>query len=180
MTLDQWLAHDGPGELVGGHLVEEKAATRPRIAVADWFAARLRDWASPRGGAVFGPGHKLAISATMGRKPEVVVYMPPHTPGETSTNTAPTPTLIVEVSSADPVERRRVYMTAMRDYAGLGVHWYWTIDPSERLFESWQLDAEGHYTLFLVATEGAMSSTGPEGLTLDLDALWAALASLEP
>ncbi len=175
MNLDEWLAYDGPGEFVEGILVEEKASTPREDAIAAWFFATLRDWAIPRGGVVHGRGHKLVVSSTTGRTPDVCVYLPSDPSRDEG---APSiPTLILEVVSASPVDRRRGRFMALMEYAHLGVPWYWILDSSEQLFESLELGSEGRYGIALQAIDELFPAPGLEGLSLDLAALWTAVAS---
>ncbi len=64
-----------------------------------------------------------------------------------------TPDIIVEVLSADSVERDRV--EKFNAYFGLGVPWYWIGDPMSGLLEEYHRSAEGY----------VRSSSG----TLDMD-----------
>jgi Uma2 family endonuclease len=178
MTLEEWLAFDGPGELCDGVLVEEKTSTTLEDAVTAWFLTVLRAWAVPRGGVVCGRGHKLVVSTATGRKPDVCVYMPNSPPAEAG---APmTPTLVLEVVSANPADQRRARLAAWREYGVLGVPWYWVMDAPQRVFTDLKLESDGRYALFMAAMDGTMPEVGPEGLGLDLDALWAAVAPAGP
>lgn len=168
MTIEEWVTWQGPGEVVDGILVEERASRpSPNGKIVNWLVDRLRDWALPRGGVVHGPGHKLVTSPKTGRKPDICVYMPSST----------IPLLVVEVPSPDLVDQYRARVSMMTEHAALGVPWYWILSPSERLFESFSRDAKGRYMLFLCAEDGAedgdAAEAGIEGLRVDLDALWA-------
>lgn len=176
MTIEAWLAFDSPGELCEGVLVEEKTSTALEDAVAAWFLTVLRAWALPRGGVVCGRGHKLAVSAVSGRKPDVCVYMPNDPSAETGAPS--TPTLVLEVVSANPADQRRARLTTSREYGALGVRWYWLVDALNRTLEVLELGSGGRYIVFLAAIDGTMSQVGPEGLAIDLDALWAAVAPM--
>ncbi|WP_437916666.1 Uma2 family endonuclease [Sorangium sp. So ce302] len=176
MTIEAWLAFDGPGELCEGVLVEEKTSTALEDAVAAWFLTVLRAWALPRGGVVCGRGHKLAVSTVSGRKPDVCVYMPNDPSAETGAPS--TPTLVLEVVSANPADQRRARLTTSREYGALGVRWYWLVDALNRTLEVLELGSGGRYIVFLAAIDGTMSQVGPEGLAIDLDALWAAVAPM--
>jgi Uma2 family endonuclease len=66
------------------------------------------------------------------------------------------------------------------DYAVFGVAWYWLLDPQLRSLEILELDPQGRYLHVLGASAGMLEMIpGCEGLTLDLDALWAAIDNLE-
>jgi Uma2 family endonuclease len=175
MSVDEWLAYDGPGELVDEILVEEKARTPLQDAAAAWLLATLRAWALPRGGVVFGRGHKLIVATATGRKPDVCVYIPKEKTGKGGALT--TPTLVLEVLSANPVDERRARVTSLKAYGELGVSWYWILDASVRSFEILKLTSENRYTIFLSAIHGQLPEIGLEGLAIDLDALWDAVAS---
>jgi Uma2 family endonuclease len=57
------------------------------------------------------------------------------------------------------------------------VHFYWLIDPDDRTFEIFELQAGG-YLRVLGASEGTVDVPGCTGLRLDLDALWAQVERL--
>ncbi|XXT17350.1 Uma2 family endonuclease [Sorangium sp. So ce429] len=176
MTIEAWLAFDGPGELCEGVLVEEKTSTALEDAVAAWLLTVLRAWALPRGGVVCGRGHKLAVSTVSGRKPDVCVYVPNDPSADTGAPS--TPTLVLEVISANPADQRRARLTTSREYGALGVRWYWLVDARNRTLELLELGSGGRYIVFLAAIDGTMPQVGPEGLAIDLDALWAAVAPI--
>ena len=68
----------------------------------------------------------------------------------------------------------------LADYAAFGVAWYWIVDPQLRSLEILELDAQGRYLHVLGASTGTLEKIpGCVGLTLDLNALWAAIDSLE-
>jgi Uma2 family endonuclease len=71
----------------------------------------------------------------------------------------------------------------MDDYALFGVRWYWIVDPELRTFEIYEL-RDGIYARIVGADGGRVERVpGCEGLTVDLDALWAEvdrLAAEEP
>ncbi|MDC3952756.1 Uma2 family endonuclease [Polyangium jinanense] len=171
MTIDEWLAHEGPGELVDGFLIAEKISTPREDAIAAWFLATLRDWAIPRGGVVHGRGHKLAVSHATGRKPDVCVYMP----GDPSKKNDATsiPALILEVFTRNQVDLRRVGQHAAREYAHLGVRWYWRLDSVSRVLEFAEIGPEGYCMLAVIADDERFPAPSLDGLTIDLAALWA-------
>lgn len=71
-------------------------------------------------------------------------------------------------------------MEKKAEYAAFGVAWYWLLDPQLRSLEILELDSQGRYIHALGASTGKLEQIpGCEGLTLDLDALWAAVDSLE-
>ncbi len=82
------------------------------------------------------------------------------------------PDVLIEVVSPRPRDARRDRIEKMNEYAEFGVRWYWLLDPQLRAFEIYQLD-DGIYRRVLGAIEGQISVPGCEGLTLDLDALFA-------
>lgn len=99
----------------------------------------------------------------------------PHVPlpGRRAGATRRPPSIVVEVLSPRPRDVRRDTVDKLRDHAAFGVSYYWLVDPLARTLEVRQLDPAGRHVTLLSAAEGAHPAPGCEGLTLDLDALWA-------
>src|SRR5262245_8938195 len=97
MTLEEWanMDEDEPGELVEGRLEEEELPDHLHEAVVAFFVAVLHSWGTGRRAAVFGSEHKLAVTSTRGRKPDVCMYAPGTRLGRASFSRTP-PFLIVE------------------------------------------------------------------------------------
>lgn len=161
VTSDKWLAYDGPGELVDGVLVAERIRTPEEDLCAEWSLAKLRAWALPRGARVYGRGHKLAVSRATGRKPAACVY---------TANNPDVPLLVLEIVPSNPADICRARMAARREYADLGISWYWIMSPSERLLEIYKLEAKGQYELFM--SFGGDYKDGLEDL-FNCEPLWA-------
>jgi Uma2 family endonuclease len=181
MTLDEWAAldEDEPGELVDGLLEEEEVPTTLHEAVASWLIRVLGAWVAPAGGWVFGSEHKLAVAPKRGRKPDVVVYLPgSKLPGRRASMARVPPDIAVEVISPTPRDGRRDRVDKKKDYAAFGVRFYWLLDPELRTLEVHALGDDGRYSDALSAAEGQHAVPGCEGLTVDLDALWAELDRL--
>lgn len=181
LTLEQWadLDEDEPGELVDGRLVEEEVASFLHEMIVSWLIRTLGLWASTRGAWVFGSEAKYGLSPRRGRKPDVSVYLPgTRPPSVKASMSRKPPGLLVEVVSPRPRDARRDRVEKLGEYAKFGVRYYWLIEPELRVFEILELGAEGRYTIALSASEGAHAVPGCDGLTLDLDALWAELDAL--
>ena len=180
MTLEQWadLDEDEPGELVDSLLVEEEVPTHLHEIVVAWLIESLRRWARPRGGWVFGSEHKLAVSATRGRKPDVTLYGQgaPLRRRDSISRTAPE--LVVEVVSPRPRDVRRDRLEKLNEYSQLGVRSYWLIDPEARLVEMCVLGPDGLYVHARSVTTGKVQPPELEGLELDLDDLWAEVSRM--
>jgi Uma2 family endonuclease len=177
LTVDQWAAldEDIEGELVDGELAEEEMPTAFHEAIAACILAVLRLWVYPRGGVAFGAELKLAVSARRGRKADASAYLPGRAlPGRSAGATRRPPSIVVEVVSPRPRDVRRDVVDKKKEYAAFGVAYYWLVDPLARTFEVLELGADGRYTVALSASEGAQIIPGCEGLTVDLDELWAA------
>ena len=82
------------------------------------------------------------------------------------------PDLMVEVVSPTPRDGRRDRVKKLREYAKLGVRWYWIVDPRLRSLEVLRLGDDGHYANVVSAAEGMIEVPSCEGLAIDLDALW--------
>ena len=57
---------------------------------------------------------------------------------------------------------------------------YWLVDPEQRTFEVFELDADGRYIHAAGATAGRVEDmAGCEGLVVDVDAMWAEVDRLD-
>ena len=182
LTLEAWadLDEDEEGELVDGRLVEEEMPSYLHEAIVVWLIAVLRGWVRPRGGWVFASEAKLGIQVLKrGRKPDVTMFLPGSQPPKRSASMATEPPdVVVEVISPRPRDERRDRIEKTSDYAAFGVRFYWLLNPQIRTLEILELDADGRYKVALSASEGTHAIPGCEGLTLDLDALWAEIDAL--
>jgi len=174
MSLDEWAAmdEDAPGELVDGRLVEEEMARPSHETVVNWIQHRLTGWAEPRDGQVFGSEAKFAVGTRHGRKPDISVFFEiPRLSDDGPIRTPPN--VMVEIVSPTPRDGRRDRVEKLHEYAAFGVRWYWLVDPRLRTFEVLKLGLDGHYANLLSVAKGVVDVPGCEGLTLDIDALWA-------
>lgn len=176
MTLEEWAAldEDEEGELVDGHLEEEEMPSWAHELVVSWLIRVVGAWIVPRGGFVFGSETKLGISAKRGRKPDVVVFFPgTPLPSRSSSMTRKPPDIVVEVVTPRPRDGRRDRVEKKPDYASFGVRQYWIVDPELRTFEVLARGDDGRFVELLAESTGSHAVGGCEGLTIDLDALWA-------
>jgi Uma2 family endonuclease len=181
MTIEEWadLDEDEPGELVDGRVEEEEVPSYLHEAVVAWLIRVLGAWAAARGGWVFGSESKFAVAPRRGRKADVSMYFPGALlPGKRDSVARVPPQIMIEVLSPRPRDGRRDRIDKTHDYANFGVRQYWIVDPEMRVFEILELGADGRYALALTASEGTHRVPGCEGLTLDLDALWAEIDRL--
>ena len=98
------------------------------------------------------PGTRLRANAVLSRTP---------------------PAVVVEVISPSPRDAHRDRVEKLADYARFGVRCYWLLDPLTRILEVLELGADGRYTIAASASGGKVQAPACEGLTLDLDELWA-------
>ncbi|MFO0761723.1 MAG: Uma2 family endonuclease [Byssovorax sp.] len=181
MTLVQWAAldEDEPGELVDGRLVEEEDVGALHDAVAGWLVWAIKSWLGSRGGFVLVSDTRFGVAPRRGRKPDTSVYFPGRKPPAQGLVTTP-PDIMIEVVSPRPKDARRDRIEKSDEYAAFGVRFYWIVDPAVRTFEVFELGSDGRYVKALGALGGVLSAVpGCEGLTLDLDALWAEVSRLE-
>ena len=182
LSLDDWfgLPEDQPGELVDGRLEEEEAPDYLHELLVSLLIQILGPWITPRGGLVAGSDAKFAVGPGRGRKPDLTVYFPgSRRPPARGLIRVP-PDIAIEIVSATPRDGRRDRVEKTADYAAFGVAWYWLLDPQLRSLEILQLDPQSRYIHVLGASTGLLEKIpGCEGLTLDLDSLWAAIDSLE-
>jgi len=177
-TVDVWgdMDEDEPGELVDGRLEDEEVPTHLHEAVAAWLFRMLANWGAPRRALVFGAEHKIAISHARGRKPDITVYPPGKRLRSQESVSKTPPALVVEVLSPRPRDVLRDRRDKLSDYAECGIKLYLIVDPQTRLFELYELNAEGRYVHAGGYVDGKMTFPGCEGLELDLDALWTEVA----
>ena len=181
ITLEEWVAldEDEPGEVVEGHLEVEEVPDYVHEVLVSLLTRLLGNWVIPLGGLVGGSGGKFAVAERRGRKPDLTVYLPGSTlPPRRGLIRVP-PDIAVEVVSPTPRDARRDRVEKVDDYARFGVRWYWIVDPELRSLEILELGADGRYVHALGASAGMVERVpGCEGLTLDLDELWAAIDRL--
>lgn len=178
LTLDAWAdLDDEPGEFVDGRLVEEEVPSYLHEITVASLIRLLDTWASARGGWVFGSEAKLGMrELRRGRKPDVSMYLRgSRRPAARSSMSECPPDVAIEVLSPQPRDARRDRVEKLGEYAQFGVRFYWLIDPEERVLQILELNESGRYAIALTASEGTHEVPGCEGLTLDLDALWARL-----
>jgi len=182
LSLDEWFAlpEDESGELVNGHLEEEEVPDYLHELLVALLVRLLGNWIFPQGGLVAGSDAKFAVASRRGRKPDLTVYLPGSRRPPTRGLIRVPPDIAVEIVSPTPRDGRRDRVEKLADYAAFGVAWYWLLDPQLRSLEILELDSEGRYLHVLGASSGTLEKVpGCEGLTLDLDAIWAAIDSLE-
>jgi Uma2 family endonuclease len=180
MTVDEWAAldEDVPGELVDGVLVEEEMPSLVHDVSGAWLIGELTRWAKTSGAIVAMAGLKLAVRPRTGRIPDVAVFLPGRKVEPYGAVRTP-PDVVIEIVSREPRDERRDRVEKPDDYTAFGVRWYWLVDPELRSFEIWELGADGRYARACAALAGKMEPVpGCEGLSLDLDALWAKVDSL--
>jgi Uma2 family endonuclease len=181
LTVDEWAAldEDAAGELVDGRLEEEEMPTALHEAVAAWLLWAMRSWVGPHGGMAFGAELKLVIEGRRGRKADASMYLPGRPlPGKHAGATRRAPSIVVEIMSPRPRDVRRDTVDKKRDYAALGVSFYWLVDPNARTFEVLELGADGRFSIALTAADGAHPVPGCPGFVIDLDAMWASADAL--
>lgn len=180
LTLEEWAAldEDEPGELVDGRLEEEEVPGFVHEIVVTWLVLVIGNWLSDRGW-IAGSGAKYAVRHDRGRKPDLSVYFDQQQVSPQGVVTIP-PDIAVEVVSPTPRDERRDRIEKMDEYAAFGIRFYWILDPLLRSLEIFEL-TDGRYARAARATEGTMREVpGCEGLTIDLDALWAKISKLGP
>lgn len=80
--------------------------------------------------------------------------------------------------SPRPRDARRDKVDKLQAYARFGVRFFWIVNPERRVLECLELGADGRYVVALTASAGLHTLTSFEGLTLDLDTLWAEIDAL--
>lgn len=183
MSISEWvnLPEDEPGELVDGCLVEEEMPDLVHEIVVSWLIRTLGAWLGDRRGFVFGSEAKFVLGARRGRKPDVTMYLPG---GAVPPGYGPVripPDVAIEIVSPTARDARRDRVDKVADYAAFRVRGYWLVDPKRRTFEILALGPDDRYAQALSAAAGTLTTIPAcEGLTIDLDALWAEVDRLGP
>ncbi len=175
MTLAAWadMDEDEPGELVDEQLVGEEDVGAEHDIIGAWVIRILGNWLAQRGGFVGMSDTRFGVSRTRGRKPDVYAYFAGRKPPRRGLVTHP-PDIMVEVVSPTPRDARRDRIEKMREYAAFGVRFYWLVDPALRTVEIHELGADGRYAFAVGVSEGVLDDVpGCDGLTVDVNALWA-------
>lgn len=181
LSLADWAAlpEDEPGELVDGCLVEEEVPDYVHEVVVAFLIHFFREWLLPRGGMVAGSGAKFAVAPGSGRMPDVTVFLPGSRLPPARGLITVAPDVAVEIVSPTPHDGLRDRVEKVDEYASFGIHYYWIVDPVLRSLEILELSSDGRYAHTLGASKGKVDVPGFDGLTLDLDALWAEVGRLE-
>jgi len=160
--------------------VEEEVPSYVHELLVALLVRALGNWIIPLGGLVAGSDAKFAVKDDRGRKPDLTVYLPgSRFPSPQGVVTAP-PDIAVEIVSPTPRDGRRDRVDKVDDYASFGVRYYWIVDPQLRSLEILELGSDGRYAHALGVSGGVLEKVpGCDGLTLDLDDLWAAIDRLE-
>jgi Uma2 family endonuclease len=181
MSLEEWAAmpEDEPGELVDGVLTEEEMPGPVHECVVMWIGGEFRIWGRDRGVLVLGSNAKYRVSSTLGRMPDLAVYLPGAPRPTRDALIRVPPSIAVEIITPTPRDERRDRVEKLGEYAAFGVRWYWIVDPHTRIFEIRELDDAGRYFTAVAVTGGRVDPVpGCDGLVLDLDALWRELEAL--
>lgn len=184
MTPEAWglLPEDAEGELVNGQLIEEKTPTIAHEALGAFLLTLFSNWLGPSRGLVGGSNAKFKVSARGGRKPDIYVYLPgtalPR--ADASVIDAP-PDIMIEIVSAARSDQRRNRIEKLAEYEQFGVPYCWIVDPQLRSFEILERGPDGRYVHAVTLGDGCVERVpGSEGLSIDLDALWAVVDRLLP
>jgi Uma2 family endonuclease len=180
MTVDEWLAldEDEPGELVEGHLEEEEVPDYVHELTISFLIVLLGHWLGDDG-YVIGSEAKMRLFGKTGRKPDLIVHLRGTPPPPAHGPLVMPPDLVVEVVTPTPRDERRDRVEKSIEYARFGIRFYWIVDPALGTFEIFQLEPDGLYKRVIAATAGAIDAVpGCPGLRIDLDKLWARLATL--
>jgi Uma2 family endonuclease len=183
MSLAEWatLPEDEPGELVDGVLVEEEMPDLVHEIVVSWLVWVLRSWIERRGGFVFGSEAKFAVGPRRGRKPDLTVYLRSDVILPRHGVVRVPPDIAIEIVSPTSRDRRRDRVDKLAEYAAFGVLYYWVVDPYDRSFDVFERNDDGVYARAVSATAGTIHAPpGCQGLTIDLDGLWAEIEKLGP
>jgi Uma2 family endonuclease len=172
------LGEDDPGELVGGRLVEEEVPDAVHELTVSWFIRIIGTWLGSRG-FIFGSELKILIDSSTGRKPDAVVFLDGTPAPPKRGPIVHPPDIVIEVVTPSPRDERRDRVEKMTDYAGLGIGYYWLVDPALGSFEIFGLTGSATYEKLVGVTGGRVTDipSCPD-LAVDLDALWRELARL--
>jgi Uma2 family endonuclease len=176
VSLEEWAAlpEDDVRELVEGRLVEAELVSRLHEIVVGWLHYELEAWARRSGAHVYLSGLKMKVGARRGRMPDLSIYLPDRSRSAlTASLTTDLPSVMIEVVSKPRTDHRRDRVEKKREYAEARIPWYWIVDPQLRVIDVYSLAGDCLYLAAVTAADGKLVVPGCEGLTLDLDALWA-------
>ena len=180
LSIEDWLnlPEDEEGELLDGHLVEEELPDAVHELTVAWLIGLFGSWLAGKG-FVFGSELKVLISKNIGRKPDVVIFLPGSAvPPRRGPITMP-PDIAIEVITPSPRDERRDRIEKMAEYSHFGVKYYWLVDPALESFEIFELTPASHYQRVVGVTSGLIDAVpGCPGLRVDLDELWSELRRL--
>jgi Uma2 family endonuclease len=179
MSDEEWeaLGEDVEGELVDGVLVEEEMPSSVHEILVPVLSRLLLEWADAHG-AVVGNSPKFLLRTGRGRIPDMFVFFSGRRPRARGAVRIP-PDVMIEIVSAELRDVRRDRVEKMDDYAKFGVRFYWIVDPQLRSLEIFARNEQGKYVREIGATSGTIDRiAGCDGLTIDLDAIWAKLDEL--
>jgi Uma2 family endonuclease len=133
----------------------------------------LRVYAERQGLTVAGPGHKLVVSDRIGFLPDITIYAEREISRGGSSAKYPIPMLVVEVQSQEIQDAYRNAPHKAMVYANLGVGSFWLLDPDAHVLLCYRPKTDGSSPRTEIHEAGVISPAGFEGLSIDLDWLWA-------
>jgi Uma2 family endonuclease len=158
-------------EWVDGEIVVMSPATPDHELLSVFLARLLSDFIEAHGlGLLFTPVIMRLPNRRRGRAPDLLFIATEHLDRVGATHIDGAADLVVEIVSADSIERDT--KDKLREYEAAGVREYWLIEPIERRVTFHELQPDGHYQPGVIDAAGIYRSAVLTGFWLKVDWMW--------
>lgn len=168
----EWYGEDTHAEWVDGDVVMAPPPNTEHQMIRDFLVKVVGIYAEAHelGHVMSAPYLMRTADRPSGREPDLLFVSKERSALLTHQFLDGPADLAVEIVSPESVERDRG--TKFVEYEAAGVREYWLIDPIHTEAAFYQLDADGHYRLGSIDSNGIYRSMVLEGLWLRAEWLW--------
>lgn len=165
-----WCGADIRAEWVDGKVIVMSPVSTRHSRLMRFLLSLLNDYAQERElGEALGPELSVRINSQRRRLPDILFIAKERAGLLLENHFEGAPNLIVEVVSADSVERD--WRVKYLEYEAAGVEEYWVIDPLDRRVEAYALGPDKRYES-LAAVAGKIASRVVPGFYIRPEWLW--------